>query len=108
MAFRIAQKPTFITRVTVETPNQKGGFDTSFFNAEFKRIGMDEVEELQKKKQGEVLMQVLVSWTDLLDDKNEPVPFNDDNVLVLLNIPQALIALKEAFWGSLYKAREKN
>lgn len=108
MAFKISQKPTFITRVTVETPNQKGGFDTSHFNAEFKRIGMDVMEELRGKKQAEVLREMLVGWTDLLDDANEQVPFNDDNIVVLLNIPQALAGLSEAFWGSIFKAKEKN
>jgi hypothetical protein len=108
MAFKITQKPTFISRVTVETPNQKGGFDKSTFNAEFKRCGMDEIEELKKVPQKEVLQQVLVGWTDLLDDDNKPVDFNDSNVNALLNISPALIALGESFWSALFKAREKN
>ena len=108
MAFKITQKPTFISRVTVETPNQKGGFDKSPFNAEFRRCGMDEIEELRKLPQKEVLEKVLVGWSDLIDDDNQPVDFNEDNLRALLNIPPALLALGAAFWESLFKAREKN
>lgn len=108
MAFKITQKPTFISRVTVETPNLKGGFDKSTFNAEFKRCGMDEIEELKKIPQKEVLEKVLVGWTDLIDDDNQAVDFNDANLQSLLNISPALLALGEAFWTSLFKAREKN
>lgn len=111
MTFKITQKPTFISRVTVETPNQKGGFDRSHFNAEFKRCGMDEIEELKKLPQKEVMEKVLVGWTDLIDDDNQPVDFNEDNRRALLNIPNALTAMGSidgAFWGSLFKAREKN
>jgi hypothetical protein len=108
MAFKISQKPTFVTRVSVNTPNQKGGFDLSTFNAEFKRVKMDELDELREQPQREVMRQVLVGWTDFLDDANEPVPFNDDTVLVLLNDAPALVGLRQAFWGSVAKASEKN
>jgi hypothetical protein len=108
MAFKITQKPTFISRVTVETPNLKGGFDKSHFNVEFKRCGMDEIEELKKVPQKEVLEKVVVGWSELLDDDNAAVDFNETNLQALLNISPALIALGEAFWTSLFKAREKN
>lgn len=108
MAFKIAQKPTFIARIKVETPNQKGGFDRSEFQAEFKRVGMEEIDDLRKLPQAEVQEKVLVGWTELIDEDNKPVDFNEDNLRVLINIPQALAALGEGFWGSLFKAKEKN
>ncbi|MDF3024803.1 MAG: hypothetical protein K0R10_2164 [Alphaproteobacteria bacterium] len=108
MAFKLTQKPTFVSRVTVETPNQKGGFDRSAFNVEFRRAGMDEIEELKKLPGKEVMEKVLVGWSELLDDDNQPVDFNDDNLRALLNIPPALLAMSAAFWESLFKAREKN
>lgn len=108
MAFKITQKPTFTSRVKVETPNNKGGFDRSDFLVEFKRVGMDEIEELKKLPQKEVMEKVIVGWTELIDDHNNPVDFNEDNLLVLLNISPAIMALSDAFWTSLFKAREKN
>jgi hypothetical protein len=108
MAFKIAQKPTFVARIKVETPNQKGGFDRSEFLAEFKRVSQSEVDELRKEPQKEVLEKVLVGWSELLDDDNQALDFNEDNLQVLLNIPQALLALRDGFWESVYKAKEKN
>lgn len=108
MAFKISLKPTFVSRVTVESPNQKGGFDTSTFNAEFKRVTMDELDELRALGQREVMRRVLVGWTDFLADDNEPVPYNDDTLLVLVNTPEALAGLGKAFWSSVIKASEKN
>lgn len=107
MAFKITQKPTYITRVTVETPNDRGGFDKSSFEAVFRRVDMDEVEELRKLTQKEVLERVLADWRGL-EDEHGPLEFSADNVRALLLIPQALLATSEAFWGSIFKAREKN
>lgn len=108
MAFRIAKSPTFVARVTVETPNQKGGHDISHFNAVFKRVKMDELDELREEKQREVMRRVLAGWTEFEDENNESVPFNDDTLLVLINTPEALTGLVKAFWGSVAKASEKN
>lgn len=108
MAFKLTQKPTFVAKVTVDIPNSKGSFDRSEFKAEFLRPNMNELEELKKLPQKEVQERVLVNYEDLLDDDNAQVPFNEDNLEVLLLIPQALSGLTEAFWGSLFKAKEKN
>ncbi|SHL10148.1 hypothetical protein SAMN05216428_10176 [Nitrosospira sp. Nsp11] len=108
MAFKITQKPTFTARVKVETPNNTGGFDRSEFMAEFHRAGMDEIEELKKLPQREVLEKVLLGWSQLIDEDNQPVEFSEERRRALLNIPPALLALGAAFWESLFKAREKN
>lgn len=108
MAFKIAQKPTYKTAVKVYTPNDNSGFDTSEFKAEFKRVGMDELEVLKELTQVEVMQKVLVGFSDLTDEDNKPLDFNEVNLNSLLDIPQALTALKEAFWASIFKAKEKN
>lgn len=108
MAFKLTQKPTFTVVVKVDTPNDKGGFDRSDFKAKFKRVTMDEMEELRPKSQREVMREVLAGWEDLVDEGNQAVDFNPEHVDVLLNIPPALTALAESFWGNVVKAREKN
>lgn len=108
MAFKIAQKPTYKVKVKVETPNDNNGFDTSEFTAEFKRVGVAELEQLKDEPQIDVIKKVLVGFADLLDDANKPLDYNDLNVQALLDIPQALKALTEAFWSSIFKAKEKN
>ena len=68
---------------------------------------MDEIEELKKLPGKEVMEKVLVGWSELLDDDNQPVDFNEDNLRALLNIPPALLAMSAAFWESLSRHAKK-
>lgn len=108
MAFKIAQKSSYKVAVKVQTPNDNNGFDTSEFKAEFRRVGMGELEQLRELSQREVIEKVLVGFSDLLDADNKELDFNELNVKALLDIPQAQLALTEAFWNSIFKAKEKN
>jgi hypothetical protein len=109
MAFKIVLSPTYKVKVIVETPNDKGTVDKSDFMAEFKRVDMKDLEELKAVEgQDNVLRQVLVGWSGLLDENNEDVPYNAANLDALLRIPPALHATVNAFWNSVFKAREKN
>jgi len=108
MAFRLAQKPTFVARVDVETPNNKGGFDSSHFFAEFKRVNMEEQQPMIKEKPLEYLPRVILGFTELIDADGNQVEFNDDNLRALLSIPNAVIALRNTFWDAISKAKEKN
>ena len=108
MAFKIAQKASYKVSVKVQTPNDNNGFDTSEFKAEFRRVGMQELDQLRELSQREVMEKVLVGFADLLDADNKELDFNELNLKALLDIPQAQLALTEAFWGSIFKAKEKN
>ncbi|MFC7518692.1 hypothetical protein ACFQUU_27145 [Herbaspirillum sp. GCM10030257] len=108
MAFKLALKPTYKTKIVVEIPNDAGRKDKSDFMAEFTRVDMDEIQELKTLPQKEVLERVLVGWSALVDETGHDVPFNAANRDALLKIPQAFEALVEGFWTSIFKAREKN
>lgn len=108
MAFKLAQNPSYTTPVQVFTPNDKGGFDSSTFKAIFKRCDMTELEALQEKEQIDVQRAVLVGFSDLLDEDDKELEFNETNVKALLAIPQARAALAKAFWASIFKAETKN
>jgi hypothetical protein len=109
MAFKIALTPTYKTKIVVELPNEHGKIDKSDFMAEFKRTDVEKLEELRKTpNQKEVMEEVLVGWSGLLDESNQDVPFNPVNRDMLFRIPQALAATVDGFWGSIFKAREKN
>jgi hypothetical protein len=108
MSFKIALTPTYKVKVEVETPNEHGKFDKSHFMAEFKRGSTEELDELRKMDQKEVVEQMLVGWTGLVDAEGNDVPFNPVNRQALFKIPQALRGLIDGFWGSIFKAKEKN
>ncbi|WP_395008641.1 hypothetical protein [Undibacterium sp.] len=108
MAFRLTQKPTFVTRIDVETANAKGGFDSSHFMCEFRRIDMEEHQRLIQEKPVDFLPNVIVGFTELIDDDGQQVEFNEVNLKILLSMPNVVISLKNAFWAAVNKAKEKN
>jgi len=108
MAFKITKKPTFSAQVEVYTPNDKCGHDLSKFTARFNRVDVQQLATLGKKKQSEVLLEVLAGWEDFNDEENNPVPFSPENLAMLISIPEAMQGLTVAFWENVVKAREKN
>lgn len=107
MAFDIALTPTFKSKVEVWIANGQCGQDKSEFEAEFLRVEADELEELFAAKQIVSLNKVLVGFSKVVHDGQE-VPFNATNKARMLAIPEARVALSEAFWKSYRQAREKN
>lgn len=108
MAFKRTQTPTFSTPVTVNTPNDKGGFDKNTFVAKFRRPTQDELEELRQLKNDEVVRRQLVDWDLRDDDTKEAVPFSQDNLEALLQIAPTPMATATAFWETVNGARSKN
>lgn len=108
MTFKIALNPTFKTSVEVFTKNEKGLFDKSTFSAIFERLDLNELEELKKLPAADVLRQKLKGWEGLLDEDNKDVPFSQVALDSVLQIPEAVLALQEAYWTSIFKQREKN
>ncbi|SFM92923.1 hypothetical protein [Nitrosomonas communis] len=108
MAFKIALNPTFKTQVDVHIKNDKGIFQKSTFTVQFARTDMDEVEELRKLPQTDVIRKKLVGWEGLLAEDNAVVEYNETNLDIVLKIPEAVLGLSESFWSSIYKQREKN
>lgn len=108
MAFKLALKPTYFAQISVSVPNEHGKRDVSKFSAEFKRVGLDRLNELRTMPHPEVLAEVLVGWKDLHDENGDDVPFNDDTKKALFDIPQAFDALVASFWDSIFGAKAKN
>lgn len=108
MSFKKTNKPTFTARVEVDTPNDKGGHDRSTFMAEFNRADTNELEDLHKLSASDLMRRKLAGWKEFLDEDNQPVEFNPETLEMLISIPEALYGLRNAFWGSVLKAREKN
>ena len=106
--FKITLTPSYRVKVVVETPNMQGKMDKSDFMAEFKRCDLAKIDELRNIPQREVVREVLTGWDGLVDDDNQPVPFNAATLDAVLAIPQAMVALIEAFWESVHKAKQKN
>lgn len=107
MGFNLSRTPTYKKEITVHMPNEKGGFDAEKFTAHFKRFDTEELDELRKKTGKEVLDAALVGWSDMFDN-GQPVEFSEERRAAMYKIPQALAATLDAFWASIFKAKQGN
>ena len=108
MAFKLALTPTYKVKIIVDIPNERGKFDQSDFMAEFLRCDFDRLNNLQEKSIAEVMHEMLIGWSGLVDSAGNELPYNEANKTALLKIPQALQALGHHYWSTIFKAREKN
>ena len=76
MAFVRKKVKTFKWPVTVEEPADGGTFDTSTFDATFKRVGRGEFAKLSDKGEFDLLKAVLVGWDGIDDEDGKPIPFS--------------------------------
>ena len=108
MSFKIARKPTYKHEIAVSMPTEKGKRETEKFMAEFKHVGRERLDELRAIPHREVLNEVLVGWTGLIDEDGQEVPFNELNKNIVFDIPQAFEALALGFWASIFGAKKGN
>lgn len=108
MAFKLAKSPTFKATVTIETQDDKGRTQKDTVIATFKRCGEEELAEFTDLKNAELMRRVLLNVEGLIDENNEPVPYEGDNIEGFLAIPPATHALAMAFWQASRLGRAKN
>ena len=76
MAFIRKKVKTFKWPINVQEPIDGGTFDTSTFDATFKRVGRAEFAKLSDKSEFELLKAVLVGWDGIDDEAGKPVPYS--------------------------------
>ncbi len=113
MGFKLAQNPTFKTKIIVHTPNQKCGYDKSSFIAEFKRPETSKFEDLIQHNDvtgREYMRNELVGWEEMYsdDEMKDEVPFTPENAEALFQITEAMNALIDQYREAIKVAREKN
>lgn len=110
MAFKKTQSPTFTTTVTVNVPNENGGFSPSTFVGKFKRHSTSELQALRDANltNEEVVRRVLVGWKMDDEDTGEDVPYTPENRDAVLQVSPTPYATAQAFWESANGARSKN
>jgi hypothetical protein len=109
MGLKLTQKPTFTATVEIDIANDKGGFERNVIKATFKRANTDEAKALAELElNADVIRAQLVGFSGLLDDNGSEVPFTEENVEALLQIPATLKPLATAFWNGNSGAKAKN
>lgn len=75
MAFVRKKVKTFKWPVEVEEPADGGVFETSKFDAIFKRVPRSEFKKLADKGDFELLKAVMTGWDGIEDEDGKAVPF---------------------------------
>lgn len=109
MAFKRALSTTFTTKVEVNVPNNKGGFDKNTFEAVFSRPPQDEFDEdTRTLNDKELVRKYLVGWKLVDEDTKQEVPFNEVELEALLTITPTPAATAYAFAMAYRGIKTKN
>ncbi len=107
--FAFAATETYEYPVVVSTPGARGVWEKSTFLAEFRRVEVDEYEDMVRQRPVDVLENVLVGWREMrAADKRGFVDYTPEHKAAFLRVPQAVLATFQAFADSQNKARVKN
>jgi|TARA_B100001094_G_C18076013_1_gene742650 hypothetical protein len=76
MAFVRKKVKTFKWPIKVEEPADGGVFETSTFDAVFKRLPKSEFQKFADKGDLDLLKSILIGWEGIEDEEGKPVPFS--------------------------------
>lgn len=108
MAFVRKKVTTFKWPVTVEEPADGGTFDSSTFDAVFKRIGRKEFGKLSEKGDLQLLQTILVGWDGITDDEGQPLPFSNTLLKEFVDDPYWIRGVLKAYTETFEGARQGN
>lgn len=127
MAFILAAADgSYLWPVSVPVPIDGGRFDSFTFDARFKRLSQDRIEELttaalKRVKQlqaGEepeggasdriIAEELLIGWAKVQDDAGAEVPYSESAKDQLLQFPGAAAAIVLAWYDSINGKKAKN
>jgi hypothetical protein len=118
--FKIDVSDTYYFPVTVEQPIDGGKFQTSTFDAQFKRLSKTEIKDIFARlpvagKEVEnqldddgILDAVLVGWKGIEDSSGEALPYSITNRSALLDVQGVSNGIVQAYFASLSGRKTKN
>jgi len=119
MAFVLKQSDSFTWPVAFDVPTDGGRHERQTFDGEFKRLPQSKigpmVAELQKvedlselERITEIAKELLVGWSGVNDDSGKDVPFSQNALEQLLEVPFLAVAVVKAYMDSIKGAKRKN
>ncbi|MFO1217650.1 MAG: hypothetical protein U1E89_04615 [Burkholderiaceae bacterium] len=115
--FNLALSPAYWWPVKVRTPaggDAAGQLNEGEFEVEFNRLGEKAfaqfIREITEKKLSDVQIvpRVLRNFRKVQDESGASLPYSNDNLGTLLDVPGAATAIVAAFFESRSPAAEKN
>lgn len=108
MAFVRKKIKTFKWPVTVEEPADGGTFDSSTFDATFKRLGRADFAKLTEKGDVQMLQAVMIGWDGINDEDDKPVPFSQAALKEFADDPYWIRGVLKAYTETFDAARQGN
>ncbi|MGL5166634.1 MAG: hypothetical protein ACRC9K_12175 [Afipia sp.] len=108
--FKVIDESIFTRDVPVMTPID-GGFEEQSLKTVFRLIETDEAEKFDTKtSEGTdgLLERIVVTFKDLTNEKDEPIPCDDALRRRLLNRPNVWRAIIKAYFDAATKVKEGN
>tara|TARA_Y100001968_G_scaffold310904_1_gene332292 strand:- start:779 stop:1126 length:348 start_codon:yes stop_codon:yes gene_type:complete len=113
--FVLEENPSTISwPVKVDVAQSGGTYKRMTFDAEFKVIDNEELQDLFNPEDGatktdyEWAKQVVLGWSGIQDSKGDDIPFSVKNLKTLINKPGVSQAIADALIESRGKAKVKN
>ena len=108
MAFILKKVKTFKWPVSIEEPADGGTFETTTFDAVFKRVGRNEFLKLSEKSELDLLKAVLTGWDGIDDENGKAVPFSVEALRELSDDPYWIRGVLKAYTDTFEGARAGN
>ena len=123
MAFVLSQSDSYTWPVTLVIPVDGGRREKHTFDAEFTRLSQTRINEIvrqAKESSGELAKdpamledqtacaEILIGWSNVVDDKGDDVPFSIKALDQLLELPTIAAQIIRAWSESLEVAKRKN
>lgn len=123
MAFVLKQSDSYTWPVTLVIPVDGGRREKHTFDAEFKRLPQTRINEIVRQAKGisdgasddavmledqSACAELLVGWSNVVDDSGEEIPFSVKALDQLLELPTIAAQIIRAWTESLEIAKRKN
>ena len=108
MAFVRKKVKTFKWPVNVEEPSDGGTFETTTFDAVFKRLGRAEFLKLSEKSEFDLLKAIIAGWEGIEDEAGKAVPFSIETVREFSDDPYWIRGVLKAYTSTFEGARAGN
>lgn len=111
--FVLKKRDTYSWPVRFRLASSDGVFEEHEFNAEFKRLPQNRLDDIFRKKDQPVddnvfVREILVGWSEVTDEKGKALAYNETNINALLSVPGLRPAIIGAFFSSVTGLQEKN
>lgn len=106
--FKLMQKSAVWWPVSINEPIDGGKVAIHPCEIEFELLPQSEYELLAQDGDITLLERLVQGWRDILDERGEPLAFNEDNIQALLQVPYVRSSFLQGYMQAVSGAAVKN